>query len=256
MNYAFFYNNSKLVRNVWVAVTFVVIAGMIARPAIAERLESDSYVIQFGNFNTGSGTTDNENFNLTFTTGQTADGPYGSYESANFFLGSGFQYIYQIQNFAFSIDTVAIDFGTLTPNVHETETQTLTITTRGAGGYTIYSYAQHGLRNQADDSTVIPDTTCDSGTCTISSADVWTTESNPGFGFNLTGDTASSDFVSASYFRPFADRSLAEVMQPIMSSLNLATSDEGTVTYKVGITGQQAADNYSTAINYVAVPGY
>ena len=67
---------------------------------------------------------------------------------------------------------------------------------------------------------------------------------------------AAADFLDDTYFRQFADDSAAENMQVIMSDTNIANSETGVVTYKVGIDGNTAAGNYQTGVVYVAVPGY
>jgi hypothetical protein len=234
---------------------FIFLAGRSASPALAERLESNSYVIQFGNFNIGSGGGDTASYGLTYTIGQTAPGPFGEYGSSSYFIGSGFQYIYQIQTFGFSIDNTAIDLGELTVGVHNSAANKLTITTRGAGGYTIYAYEQTPMTHSNGSST-IADTTCDAGTCTQAIAGVWTDQDIPGFGFNVVGDDAAADFLDGTYFRQFADDSTAEDMQVIMSDTDIASSEQATVTYKIGIDGNQAAGNYQTGVVYVAVPGY
>jgi hypothetical protein len=233
----------------------VFLAGRLASPAWADRLESNSYVIQFGNFNIGSGGGETASYGLTYTIGQTAPGPFGAYGSSNYFIGSGFQYIYQIQTFGFSIDNVAIDLGELTAGVHNSASNKLTITTLGAGGYTIYAYEQSPLTHSNGTNT-IPDTTCNAGTCTQAIAGVWTNQDIPGFGFNVAGNDAAADFLDSTYFRQFADDSGAEAMQVIMSDTDIASSEQGTITYKVGIDGTIAAGNYQTGVVYVAVPGY
>jgi hypothetical protein len=232
-----------------------VIAGRLTTPAWADRLESNSYVIQFGNFNVGSGGGETTNYGLTYTIGQTAPGPFGAYGSSNYFIGSGFQYIYQIQPFGFSIDNIAIDLGELTVGVHNSASNKLTITTRGASGYTIYAYEQSPLTHSNGVST-IPDTTCNAGTCTQAIAGVWTNQDIPGFGFNVVAADAAADFLDSTYFRQFADDSSAEDMQVIMSDTDIASSETGTITYKVGVDGSSAAGNYQTGVVYVAVPGY
>jgi hypothetical protein len=233
----------------------ILVAGSFVSTARAERLESDSYIIQFGNFNVTSGAKDSASFNLTDTVGQVASGPYGAYGSSTYFIGAGFQYIYQIQDFRFMISKLAIDLGLLTPGSHNTDSHTLTITTRGAGGYTIYAYELHPLRQRLG-SAEIPDTACDAGTCTISVAQVWQTQSVPGFGYNMSGQDIPADFLGSTYFRPFADFSINDPMQIVMSSPNIATSRQATVTYKAGISGSQAAGQYETGVVYIAVPGY
>jgi hypothetical protein len=226
-----------------------------AAPIWAERLESDSYVIQFGNFNMTSGEKSSSSYNVTDTVGQTGAGPFGSYGSSSYFVGSGFQYIYQIDTFGFRLSSVAIDLGTLTPNVHSTASHNIGITTRGAGGYTVYAYELHPLRH-SNGTTTIADTTCNAGTCTQTTAGVWTTQTIPGFGFNMSGNDVAADFTNSTYFRQFADRSSAETMQAIMSSSNIAANRVATVTYKAGVSGNQAAGNYQTGVVFVAVPGY
>lgn len=238
------------------ALGLAVTAGFLTvRPALAERLESDSYVIQFGNFNVTAGEKSSNSFNVTDTVGQTAAGPFGQYGSGNYFIGAGFQYIYQIGTFSFKLSSIAIDLGELSPGSHNSASHTMTISTRGAGGYIVYAYELHPLRH-SNGSTTIPDTTCDSNNCTHISAGTWVNQNQPGFGYNMSGHDIPTDFTNSSYFRQFADNSVAEAMQVVMSSPYIARNRESTVTYKAGASGNQAAGNYQTGIVYIAVPGY
>lgn len=228
---------------------------ILARPALAERLESDSYVITFGNFNVTSGEKDSSSYNLTDTVGQTFAGPFGQYGTSSYFVGAGFQYIYQIGTFGFAVSQTALDLGELTPGVHNTASHTVTISTKGAGGYTIYAYELHPLRH-SNGTNQIDDTTCNTGGCTESIAGVWTNQTIPGFGFTVEGDDAAADFLDNTYYRQFADRSTAEQMQVILSSANVVKNQTATITYKAGSSGDHAAGNYQTGVVYVAVPGY
>lgn len=244
--------------------TLLIASGqIIPTKALAERLESDSYVIQFGNFNMGSGKREGTNYNVSYTLGQTAAGPYGDYESSSYFVGSGFQYIYQIDEFEFSISDLNINFSTLTPSNLVTDSNTLTISTRGAGGFTVYAYEQYPLTH-SDGTTQIADTICDGGGCSETEAKPWTSNTTYGFGFNAQGDTVSSDFTSSDpdcsnnteCFRQFADESNSETMQAVMSSSDIAQDETATITYQLAVSGTQAAGIYQTGIIYVAVPGY
>jgi hypothetical protein len=221
----------------------------------AERLESDTYVITFGNFNVTSGEKSSASYNVTDTVGQTGAGPYGEYGSSTYFVGSGFQYIYQIDNFSFQISKTLVDLGELDVNTHVSDSHTLTITTRGAGGYSVYAFEEHPLR-QVQGSQEIADTTCDSGACTHTSAAVWTNQSIAGFGYNMSGNDIPSNFIDNTYFKNFANNEASDPMQIVMSSNNIANQRASTVTYKAGIGGLQASGNYETSIVYVAVPGY
>ena len=220
--------------------------------AQAERLESDSYIIQFGNFNVTSGTKTSSNFSLTDTVGQTADGPFSN---GNYFTGSGFQYLYQIGEFSFSISDLAIDFGELTIGAHSSATNYLTVSAKGAGGYTVYAFEDHPMTHENSTDT-IADTTCDAGDCSQVIAQAWINQNIPGFGFNMTGTDIKTDFTNNTFFRQFADHSLSETMQPIMSSSSAVVNHQATVTYKIGVEASQAAGNYQTDIVFTAVPGY
>lgn len=233
------------------------VLGVIPDRSHAERLESESYVIQFGNFNMTAGkkTSGTGSYTVTDTVGQTGAGPFGQYGSSSYFVGSGFQYIYQISTFGFSISRTAIDLGELTPGIHNTGSHTVTIRTKGAGGYTLYAYELYPLRHSNGTDT-IPDTTCDAGDCTQIAAGVWVDQDIPGFGFNVTGTDKKADFVDNTYFRQFANDSASEAMQPIMSSTDVADNSTGTITYKAGVSGTTAAGNYQTGVVFVAVPGY
>lgn len=222
---------------------------------LAEQLKSNSYTIQFGNFNITSGEKNSASYNVTDTVGQLAAGPFGTYNSTTYFVGSGFQYIYQIPEFSFTISSLAIDFGQLIANTPVTRTHTLTITTRGGSGYKVYAIADAPPTSLTSANT-IPSTICDAGTCTISSAQPWVNSSTTGFGYNMGGHDIPGDFTNSTYFRPFPITSLGQTIQQVMGSTNIATNRQSTVTYKINIPGDQASGQYETAVKYIAVPGY
>jgi hypothetical protein len=202
-----------------------------------------------------SGEKSNDNFKVTDTLGQTGSGPYGTYGSTNYFVGSGFQYIYQIGEFAFAISDLGINFDEPIIDEDSTDSNDLSISTRGASGYIVYAYEQHGMLH-TDDVTTINDTTCDNNDCDRTVARIWIDPTIYGFGFNMTGEDIPADFVNLNYYRPFANNSLSQSMQPVMSSSSAVTDHQATVKYKVGVGPNQKAGNYQTHIVFVAVPGY
>lgn len=224
--------------------------------AKAENMSSNSYYLQFGNFNMGSGEFDRGNqFGLTYTLGGTAIGPFGEYGTSQYFIGSGFQYIYQIRQFSFSLSKLIIDFGELTAGIFANDNHTLTINTGSAGGYQIYVFENRPLTHSNNSSEQISNTTCNSG-CSKSLAGIWDNPSNDGFGYNVLGDNVASDFINSSYFRPFADNSSGEDMEIIMSSPDVAFAETATITYQAVPSVAQAAGDYQTYVIFVAVPGY
>lgn len=217
----------------------------------ATNMSSDNYEIQWGNINIGGGKKTSDNYLLTDTIGQFAP---GDYQSAGYWLRAGFQYIYTLTPFTFTISDLSIDFGSLIPGNPSSQNNTLTVSAGGAGGYQVLALENHPLRSaQAND---VDDTTCDTDSCDESNADPWTSNSVYGFGFNINGDDTPADFVDLTYFRQFADSESAEIAQVVMSSDSIATSSAAMVTYKVNINGLQAAGNYENAITYIAVPSY
>lgn len=221
-----------------------------AMPARAESMFSNNYTIRTGNFNITSGLKSSGSYSLTDTVGQTVA---NYFSSTGYHARAGFQYLYTLDNFSFAVSDQAINL-TLSPNFFSTDSHNLVVTAPGQG-YSISVYELQKLTKSGGLDT-IQDTVCDSGPCTETSAEVWTNANNNGFGYNLTGNDISIDFVASSYFRPFPDFSLGENPATIMSSIESGKNRTSTVTYKLSPSGSQAAGTYSTNIIYIATPTY
>lgn len=217
---------------------------------VAETMNSSNYTIRTGNFNITSGLKSSSSYSLTDTVGQTV-AEY--FSGTGYHVKAGFQYLYTLYNFSFSISDTSMLL-TLTPNTFSTDSHTLTVTAPGQG-YTVSAYETSKLTLSGGVDT-IPDTTCDSGTCTETSADVWTTATNNGFGYNADGNDVASDFLGTSYFRPFPDFSLGESPATVMTTTQAGKNRTATITYKLSPSGSQAAGTYLTDIIYIATPTY
>jgi len=214
-------------------------------------IRSPNYEITWPNVNMGAGLPSSTNYNLGATMGQTAP---GLYTSTGYKVRAGFWYLKSIIAFAFSISDISIEFGTLTPGTPTTQTNTLTVSVGGAGGYTVK--ASENKPMTSDNNNTIPDTTCDAGTCSQTTAGVWSQNTIYGFGFNMSGTDIPSDFVDTTYFRQFADRNAGETIQTVMSGTNVGTNKQATVTYKANISNIQAAGTYRNILSFVATPTY
>jgi len=232
-------------------IFFVLFLFFFSSPSLATNMDSDSYKIQWGNINMGGGRKTSAGYVVTDTLGQMAP---GSYTSNGYWLRAGFQYIHSIIAFTFTISDLSIDFGSLTVGSPSTDTNTLTVSAGGAGGYQVLALENHVLRS--DQGSNLADTLCDTSLCSESNADPWTSNSVYGFGFNINGDDTPVDFVDSTYYRQFADIESAESKQIVMSSSAVTASSVATVTYKVNVNSTQEAGNYENAITYIAVPGY
>lgn len=213
-------------------------------------MDSTNYKIRLGNFNMTSGSKSSAAYNLTDTVGQIAA---EFFSSSGYHVKAGFQYIYTLYNFSFSISSLAIDLGTLSTNTFSTANHTLTVTAPG-NGYSVSAFETSRLTSSNGDT--IGDTTCDAGTCTETGAGVWTTQTNNGFGFNMTGNDIAADFVGSSYFRPFPDASQSEIPATIMTTSAAGKNRIATVNYKVSRGATQAAGTYTTQIVFIATPVY
>lgn len=223
--------------------------------AHAFTMSNGSWIIEMGNLNSAAGKPSNSNFKLGVTVGETGR---GLYTGTNYTVRAGFQYISSIIRFRFSISNLLIDFGTLTPTNPVKRTNILTISNGSANGYAVTAFENHELLVPATGS-LIPDTTCNSGLCTESTAASWPDASILVYGFGYRCDNISgSDCVSfpTDFYKQFADNSKSETPQAVMSSLNVGRNRQSQITYKVNISGTQAAGRYSNVITYIATPTF
>lgn len=213
-------------------------------------MDSANYKIRLGNFNMTSGAKSSASYKLTDTVGQIAAEFFGS---TGYHVKAGFQYIYTLYDFSFDISSLAVNLGSLVPNTFSTGITTINVTAPGQG-YSVSVFETAKLTNAQGDTII--DTTCDSGTCTQSAADVWTNPANNGFGFNVSGHDVMADFVDTTYFRPFPDLSASDPPTTIMSTSASGKNRTATITYKVSPSSSQAGGNYATQIIYLATPVY
>jgi len=237
----------------WLFLLGGIVILLLAVPAAAVNMRSNSYRVQWGNINIGSGKQNSGSYNVTYTMGQIAPGQFGE---TGYIVRAGFQYIHSIIPFSFSISDLSIAFGSLTPQALTTDTNVLTVGAGGTGGYQVLAYEDHPLRLDTNSNVNIANTVCDNGNGTKTSAEVWQQTSTYGFGFNMSGDDIPTDFTDSTYFRPFADWETDGAGEEVMASSAVTKSSQATVTYQVNVDTTQEAGNYSNAIVYIAVPRY
>jgi hypothetical protein len=229
----------------------ILVAFLLAQAVI----KSPNYEIQMPNFNSGAGIPTSTKYKVNTTIGQTAPGPFSS---TNYKVLSGFQYIHSIIPFSFAISSIAIPFGTLSPDTPQTIAQTLTVSAGGAGGYQVTAKENHPLKILEGVPT-IPDTNCDAS-CDESTAGVWSETTKYGFGYTMHGNDVPSPFPTAApagnMYKHFADESNSETAKVVMSSTRVGRSRVATVTYKINVSSLQEAGQYQNIIYYTAIPSY
>jgi hypothetical protein len=203
--------------------------------------------------NITGGNKSSNSYKLSDTVGQTFQ---GKFNSTGYVILAGFQYINTLIPFTFKISNLDINFGSLIPGTPSLLSNTLTVTTGSAFGYSVRTIEDHPLR-RSDNTTTIPDTSCDLATpCLPTNADVWADNTRFGFGYNMQGaDVDTADFVDSTYFRPFPIQNIDDPAI-VMSRGGVATSSSATVYYKVNISESQAAGTYQNSIQYIAIPSF
>lgn len=220
---------------------------------LADTLTSPAFEIKMGTINITGGQKSSATFKLTDTVGQTFQ---GRFDSTGFVVKAGFQYIYSLIPFTFTISNLDLNFGSLVPGTPSLLTNLLTVTTGSAFGYSVKTIEDHPLRLTNGTST-IPDTSCDIATpCIQNDATPWTDNTAFGFGYNIQGsDVDTADFVDNSYFRPFPVQNV-DGPATIMNRSGVATASAATVTYKINISGTQAAGTYQNNLQFIAIPSF
>jgi hypothetical protein len=218
-------------------------------------MQNGQYMIQLGNLNAGGGKPTGGGNKVGFTLGQT--GP-GLYSGTNYKVKAGFQYIYSIIPFSFSIDQTQVDFGTVSPTNPVTRTNILTVSNQTAGGYTVQAYENHPLLQPAI-GVSIPNTTCDNGTCNYATSASWTSTLAYGFGYRCdalqTTNYCSSDFSNPTYYKAFPDNSQYQPAQVIFSDSS-KKNQQAQVTYKINVSSTQTAGTYTNVVTYIATPTF
>lgn len=216
----------------------------------ADSMESSKYRIQYTNTNITSGNKSSSNYNISDTVGQLAA---GQFSSSGYVVKAGFQYWHSITPFRFTISNININLGTLTAQTAATGTTNLTVSFGGAGQYQVTGEELGPLASFAGNQ--IPDTSCNSS-CTETSAGVWSSATAYGFGYNMTGNDIPADFVGSTYYRPFPNRNASEAPSVVMTSANVGTSRQSTVTFRANVSPIQQAGSYQTVVNFIATPSF
>jgi hypothetical protein len=159
--------------------------------------------------------------------------------------------------FLFSISETNIDYGEISPTDPIVRSNLLTVSATPTYGYTIQSYENHALRNETSQA-LIPDTTCDTGTCNSAVSAAWNGTLTYGFGYRCDQVSSSNycadGFLDPTYFKQFA-KAENEQPQNIMQG-GASEKEQAQITYKINISAAQASGIYGNSLIYLAVPNF
>ncbi len=232
-------------------------------PVHADSMESSQYQMKYVNINSGADVYSSATATLSATLGQLAA---EEFSSSGYIIKAGFQYFYSIVPFTFSISRTRVDFGEMTDNVPATQGATLSVSFGGAGQYQVTA-SENGPLKQLSGPDYIPDTSCDDGTCNEITSRPWVLNSTEGFGYSMSGDDIPTTFVTcgATCYRRFADTTVPETPQPVMSSQNVTVDltskpkniiHQSDITFKLNVGPGRGAGTYQTVVNFIATPSY
>jgi len=240
---------------------FCILSSLLLKETKAQSsLKSPNYEITWPNLNMVGGNTTSPGYKMGVTGGQTAP---GLYESTGYKIRAGFQYIHSIIPFSFRISALALNFGTINPEVlTNNQSLTLTVNSGSAGGYQVQVQENDELTSTA--LSTIPDTSCDPvDTCDYqSNAGTWTQNTTYGFGYKMTGTDVPSEFTGGK-FKRFANASNSPTENPtkVMGLTPLEEHEAGrnkiaTMSARINIDNIQAAGVYQNILTFTALPTY
>jgi hypothetical protein len=157
---------------------------------------------------------------------------------------------------AINTGATSVPFGTVSANTFYQGCQDLVVSTNAGNGYSLTLQQSSKMRTASG--TPIPDTTCDGGTCTESTAAAWTDAAKNGLGhtcFNQSNHDCNSAYSNGVNFRQAADTSTGETAQTLMTSSTPATAT-GRVKYRLSVGSGQTAGTYTNLITYIITGTY
>lgn len=159
-------------------------------------------------------------------------------------------------SFSFSISQLGIDFGALSATNPVVRTSDIVFSTPFYGAQVV-AYENHPLMDTQK--AIIPDTTCDTGTCSQSIPANWENNLTYGFGFqceSTDSEACGKDFSASNSFKQFADLSAKESLRTIALNQRDNRMTSAKITYKVNISGTQPVGGYSNIVTYIAIPNF
>ncbi len=148
----------------------------------------------------------------------------------------------------------SVSFGSLSIANFNDLAQRLSCVTNATSGYSVTAFESRVLTNISS-GTTIPNTVCDSGPCTTSSATDWATTTNYGFGYsiqNINANSVAFSYDSGTFYaKPFGIGS-ANTAVLFSNSSTPSTTERIYVCYRTAVSTYQEAGDYENGVTYTA----
>lgn len=215
----------------------------------AESMRNEKYILESGDFESKA----QINSEVAKPKSNYADTP-DVYGGENWEARAGFPYNDSLYPFSFSISNTTVNYGALNPGEPIIRTTILTVSNKSAFGYQIVAQETNELK-ASESGEIVPDITCDSGTCTETTAAEWISPLTYGFGYrcdDIRGISCSEDFTTRTFYKQFANMEQKEKPQSIMNGFDILGEAQAEFTYKINISPGKEEEPYQNIIIYVA----
>lgn len=222
----------------------------------AQTMSNDNYIIKMQDFNTVSGTTTNESYELRSGISSLSK---TTSEGTDYKVKTGIENLVSPASFSISLSSDIVNFGILNPTNPIIRTIDLSINSLAVYGHSVLVFESKSLTaSSSANNAFIPDAACDDGKCDAQNASKWENALSYGFGYrcdNIIGTDCDNSFTKANYYKRFSNNENNEIIQSIMAGIG-SSNKKVRVSYKVNISGSQVQSNYNNIITYVGVPNF
>jgi hypothetical protein len=150
----------------------------------------------------------------------------------------------------FSVSSLFIDYGILTPTNPTNRSISLSVEAQEAG-VTILTYQDSPLHAN---NSIIPNTTCDNGMCKPNQPDYWNNILTYGFGYRCDNSfSCNKDFLQQAFFKPYPTY-ITQQPSILLQSLREMVLKDISITNRINISGTQPKGAYENQLYYIAVP--
>ena len=214
------------------------LAAMFSLPVVAYAIDSSNYGIPQYQLPQGGAEVSSDNYGVRGTLAPQG----GVASSSNYELDTGFPSVTGVV-ISLTLDSTAVNLGSLNPGSPVTGTTTTTIATDSSAGYNL-AIQKDKLMTHTDAVTTIPD-----WTGTIATP---TTYTGTGLGFTVSsGSSVEAKWGSGTKYAAIPTQTKTTYHQLISS---ISTPNNTTIEYKLDVDGVQKAGTYSTNVAIFATP--
>lgn len=178
---------------------------------------------------------------------------HGLFKGNNYSIQVGFEEMENESPILLRVSENLIDYGELSPTDPVTRVNNISASGASVWGFTIQAFENGQLKHDTS-SFIIPDTTCDNGICTFTTAQPWIGALTYGFGYRCDPGLMKN-FCSRGFKDPNSYKQFAKEVSPQIIAAG-AHDLSAQITYKANISGSQAPQFYSNTITFIVVPNF